>query len=332
MTTGRVVVVTGASAGVGRAVAQGFADQGAAVGLLARGAEGLEAARADVEARGGRAMALPTDVSDSHAVEHAATLVENHLGPIDVWVNVAMVSVFSPVHQLEADEVRRVSEVTYLGSVNGILAALSRMRPRDRGTIIQVGSALGYRAIPLQASYCGAKFAIRGFVDSLRCELAAESSNVRVTTVHLPGLNTPQFSWVRTRLEGHPRPVPPVYQPEVAAGAVVWAADHRRREVFVGGSTVATVLANKVAPGLVDRYLARTNIDAQQMDEKVAADREDNLLTPVAGHHDAHGIFDDEAHGRSFQLEISKQRPVAGAAAAAGVTALAWGLWRRRKR
>lgn len=277
-------------------------------------------------------MALPTDVSDSHAVEHAATLVENHLGPIDVWVNVAMVSVFSPVHQLEANEVRRVCEVTYLGSVNGILAALRRMRPRDRGTIVQVGSALGYRAIPLQASYCGAKFAIRGFVDSLRCELAAESSNVRVTTVHLPGLNTPQFSWVRTRLERHPRPVPPVYQPEVAAGAVVWAADHHRREVFVGGSTVATVLANKLAPGLVDRYLARTNIDAQQMDERVAADRPDNLLSPVNGHHDAHGIFDDEAHGRSFQLEISKHRPVAGTAAAAGVTALAWGLGRRRKR
>jgi len=330
MTTGRVVVVTGASAGVGRAVAQAFADEGAALGLLARGPEGLEAARADVERRGGRALAVPTDVADSHAVEHAATLVENHFGPIDVWVNVAMVSVFSPVHQLEADEVRRVSEVTYLGSVNGILAALRRMRPRDRGAIVQVGSALAYRGIPLQASYCGAKFAIRGFVDSLRCELAHESSNVRVTTVHLPGLNTPQFSWVRSRLERHPRPVPPVYQPEVAARAVVWAADHRRREVFVGGSTVATVLATKVAPGLVDRYLARTNIDAQQMDEAVQSDRPDNLLSPVVGHHEAHGIFDDEAHGRSAQLEVSTRRPLV-ATVGAGVTALAWAVRRRRR-
>ncbi len=294
MTTGRVVVVTGASAGVGRAVAQAFADQGAAVGLLARGSDGLEATRADVEARGARALALPTDVSEADAVERAATQVENQLGSIDVWVNVAMVSVFSPVHELQADEVRRVSEVTYLGSVNGILAALRRMRPRNGGTLIQVGSALAYRGIPLQASYCGAKFAIGGFVDSLRCELAAERSNVRVTTVHLPGVNTPQFSWVRSRLERHPRPVPPVYQPEVAARAVVWAADHHRREVFVGGSTVATVLANKVAPGLVDRYLARTNVEAQQMDEPLPPDRPDNLLASVNGHHNAHGIFDDE--------------------------------------
>ncbi len=331
MTAGRVVVVTGASAGVGRAAAQAFADEGAAIGLLARGVEGLEAARADVEARGGRGLALPTDVSDSHAVEHAATLVEDHFGPIDVWVNVAMVSVFSPVHQLEADEVRRVSEVTYLGSVNGILAALRRMRARDRGSIVQVGSALAYRAIPLQASYCGAKFAIRGFVDSLRCELAHEHSNVRVTTVHLPGLNTPQFSWVRTRLERHPRPVAPVYRPEVAARAVVWASEHRRREVFVGGSTVATVLANKVAPGIVDQYLARTSVDAQQMDEAVPADRPGNLLAPVDGHHHTHGIFDDEAHGRSVQLEITMRRPMA-AAAAAGLTALAWRLGHRRER
>ncbi len=331
MTTERVVVVTGASAGVGRAVAQAFADQGAAVGLLARSIEGLEATRADLEARGARALALPTDVADADAVERAADVVEERLGPIDVWVNVAMVSVFSPVHELTADEVRRVTDVTYLGSVSGILAALRRMRPRDRGTIIQVGSALAYRAIPLQASYCGAKFAIRGFVDSLRCELAAEGSNVRVTTVHLPGVNTPQFSWVRTRLEGHPRPVPPIYQPEVAARGVVWAVDHRRREVFVGGSTVATVLANKLAPGLVDRYLARTNVDAQQMDEPPAAGRPDNLLAPVDGHHEAHGIFDDEAHGRSAQLEITMRRPWASAVTA-GLTALAFTLGRRRKR
>jgi NADP-dependent 3-hydroxy acid dehydrogenase YdfG len=334
-----VVVVTGASAGVGRAIAVAFADQGAAVGLLARGVPGLEAVRDDVEARGARALALPTDVSDGHAVEQAATLVEDRLGPIDVWVNAAMTSVFAPVHQLEADEVRRVAEVTYLGSVNGILAALRRMRPRDQGAIVQVGSALAYRGIPLQASYCGAKHAIRGFVDSLRCELAHENSRVRVTTVHLPGLNTPQFSWVRSRLERHPRPVPPVYQPEVAARAVVWAADHRRREVLVGGSTVATIMANKLAPGLVDRYLARTNVDAQQMDEVVPPDRPDNLFEPVHDHHDAHGIFDSEAHHRSVQLELTLRRPVAGAAAggvagaaAASLAVLAWQVGRGRVR
>ncbi|MDQ3642499.1 MAG: SDR family oxidoreductase [Actinomycetota bacterium] len=329
MTAGRVVVVTGASAGVGRAAAQAFADEGAAIGLLARGVEGLEAARADVEARGGRGLALPTDVSDSHAVEHAATLVENHFGPIDVWVNVAMVSVFSPVHQLEADEVRRVSEVTYLGSVNGILAALRRMRTRDRGTIVQVGSALAYRAIPLQASYCASKFAIRGFVDSLRCELLHDKSGIRVTSVHMPALNTPQFGWVRSRLPFHPQPVPPIYQPEVAARAIVWAADHPRREYWVGYPTVGAIGANLFVPGLLDRYLARTNFEAQQTDQPVSPDRLDNLDKPVPGTHGAHGIFDAEAKPRSIQSQLSMHRRLA-AGTVSGVALAALAARRRR--
>ncbi|MDX6584622.1 MAG: hypothetical protein QOI10_3806, partial [Solirubrobacterales bacterium] len=242
MTERQVVVVTGGSAGVGRATALAFARHGAAVAVLARGADRLEDARREVEATGVRALAVPTDVADADAVERAATIVEDTLGPIDVWVNSAMASVFSPVRELTADEVRRVTEVTYLGSVHGILSALRRMRPRDAGTIVQVGSALAYRAIPLQASYCASKFAIRGFVDSLRTELLHDGSGVRLTSVHLPALNTPQFEWVRTRLPRHPQPVPPIYQPEVAARAIVWASAHQRREVWVGGPTVATIL------------------------------------------------------------------------------------------
>ena len=329
--TAQVVVVTGASAGVGRAVARAFAERGAHVGLIARGGERLEAARAEVEAQGGRALALPTDVADAGAVDRAAAAVEETLGAIDVWVNSAMVSVFSPVDHLGADEVRRVTEVTYLGSVNGILAALARMHPRDRGVIVQVGSALAYRAIPLQASYCGAKFAIRGFADSLRTELLHEGSNLRVTTVHLPAVNTPQFSWVRTRLPRHPKPVPPIFRPEVAAKAVVWAAEHPRREVFVGGSTVATVVANKLAPGLLDRYLARTGFDAQQTDQPVEADRRDNLWEPPDGDHGAGGIFDAEAHARSLQLELTMRRRAAGAAGAAAALLSLGGLRRQRR-
>ena len=282
--------------------------------VLARGADRLEDARREIEALGARCLAIPTDVADPDAVEQAATLTEEMLGPIDVWVNNAMTSVFSPVQELTADEVRRVTEVTYLGSVHGILTALRRMRPRDRGTIVQVGSALAYRAIPLQAAYCASKFAIRGFVDSLRTELLHEGSGVRLTTVHLPALNTPQFGWVRTRLPRHPQPVPPIYQPEVAARAIVWASTHDRREVWVGGPTVATILGNKLAPGLLDRYLARTGFDAQQAEEPVDADRQDNLWAPAPGHQAAHGKFDDQAHGRSLQLEASlRRRALAGA-------------------
>ncbi len=326
-----VVVVTGGSAGVGRAVALEFARRGAAVALLARGVERLEDARREVESVGTRGLAIPTDVADPDAVERAATLTEERLGPIDVWINSAMTSVFSPVRELTADEVRRVTEVTYLGSVHGILSALRRMRPRSRGSIVQVGSALAYRAIPLQSAYCGSKFAIRGFVDSLRTELLHEGSGVRLTSVHLPAVNTPQFGWVRTRLPRHPQPVPPIYQPEVAARAIVWASDHARREVWVGGPTVATILGNRVVPGLLDRYLARTGFDSQQGDEPVG-DRHDNLWTPAPGHQGAHGEFDDQAHGRSLQLEASlHRRELTGAGSLAALAGLASAVVRRRR-
>jgi NAD(P)-dependent dehydrogenase (short-subunit alcohol dehydrogenase family) len=324
VTARAVVVVTGGSAGLGRATARAFARRGAHVGLLARGPERLDAARKEVEAAGVRCVAVPTDVADADAVEDAAGRIEDALGPIDVWVNNAMTSVFSPVAELHADEVRRVTEVTYLGSVNGILAALRRMRPRDRGTILQVGSALAYRAIPLQASYCASKFAIRGFVDSLRCELVHDGSRVRVTSVHMPALNTPQFGWVRSRLPRHPQPVPPIYQPEVGARAIVWAAGHPRREMWVGYPTVGAILANHVAPGLLDRYLARTNVEAQQTDRPVEGDRVDNLCEPAPGDQAAHGIFDAESRGRSLQSGLSMHRRVAaGAASGVAVAALA---------
>jgi NAD(P)-dependent dehydrogenase (short-subunit alcohol dehydrogenase family) len=297
------VVVTGASAGVGRATARAFARRGASVALLARDPDGLGAAANDVEADGGTALVLPLDVADADAVDRAADAIEAEFGPIDIWVNNAMVSVFSPVHELAAEEVRRVTEVTYLGAVHGTLSALRRMRQRDRGTIVQVSSALAQRSIPLQAAYCGAKHAIEGFTDSLRCELLHDHSGVRVTSVQLPALNTPQFGWVRTRLPGHPQPVPPIYQPEVAADAIVWAAEHAPRTLKVGMPTVLAIYANRVAPGLIDRYLGRTGYDGQQLDEPVDTTRPDNLFEPVGGDHGAHGRFDQRAHARSWQLK-----------------------------
>ena len=321
-----VVVITGASSGVGRACARAFARRGAQVALLARGADGLEAAAAEARASGVRAVAIPTDVAEHAEVEAAAERTERELGAIDVWVNNAMLSVFSPVKELEAEEVRRVTEVTYLGYVHGTLAALRRMLPRDDGVIVQVGSALAYRAIPLQAAYCAAKHAIEGFTESLRCELLHDDSRVRVTMVHLPALNTPHFSVVRSRLPRHPKPVPPIFEPELAAEAVVWAAEHPRRELVVGFSTLKALLANKIAPGLLDRYLARSGYDSQQTDLPVAPDRPDNLWEAVPGDRGAHGIFGDEARRRSLQLLATQHRR---ALAAAGVAALAWRMLRR---
>jgi NADP-dependent 3-hydroxy acid dehydrogenase YdfG len=298
-----VVVITGASAGVGRATVRAFAARGDSVALVARGREGLEAAAKEVEAAGGRALELALDVVDATAVDRAAQLAESELGPIDVWVNNAMTSVFSPVSQLSADEVRRVTEVTYLGYVHGTLAALRLMRPRNRGTVVQVGSALAHRANPMQAAYCGAKHAIEGFTESLRCELLHDGSGVRVTQVHLPAVNTPQFDWVRTRLPGEPRPVAPIYQPEVAARAIMWASVHAPRELHVGWSTVGAVYLNRLVPGLIDQYLAATGYRSQQADERVDPHRGDNLFEPRAGDHGAHGRFDAQAKNRSWWLE-----------------------------
>ena len=314
--------MTGASAGVGRAVVDAFARRGARIGLLARGRDGLEGARREVERAGGEALVLPTDVAHASEVEGAAAAVERAFGPIDVWVNNAMASVFSPVKELEVEEVRRVTEVTYLGCVHGTLAALRRMLPRDRGVIVQVGSALAYRSIPLQAPYCAAKHAIAGFTDSLRCELLHDGSRVRITQVNLPALNTPQFSWVKSRLPRKAQPVPPIFQPEVAAEAIVWAAHHARREVNVGLPTVAAIWLDKFVPGLLDRYLAWTGYDAQQYDGAEDPGRPHNLWRPVAGDHGAHGDFDARAHTASAQASIARHPAlVTVAIAAAGAVA-----------
>ena len=324
----RVVVVTGASAGVGRATAVAFARQGALLGLVARGADGLEGARRDVEAAGGRALVLPTDVADPEQVERAAGAVEEALGAIDVWVNNAMATIFAPLTEITPAEYRRATEVTYLGYVWGTMAALRRMLPRDRGVIVQVGSSLAYRGIPLQAPYCAAKHAIQGFTESLRCELLHHATNVHVTMVQLPALNTPQFDWGRSRMPRQPRPVPPIYQPEVAADAIVWAARHRRRELYVGGSTLIAIIGDKLAPGLGDRYLARTGYDSQQTKEPVGADRADNLFDPAAGDHGARGRFDRASRRRSLQLSASKHRRLLGTAVAAALAAGA-AAWKR---
>jgi NAD(P)-dependent dehydrogenase (short-subunit alcohol dehydrogenase family) len=304
-----VVVITGASGGVGRAVARRYGTRGARVALLARGEEGLDAAAADVRARGGTALAVPVDVADSDAVVAAADRVESELGPIDVWINDAFTSVFAPFTEISPAEFKRVTEVTYLGYVYGTQAALSRMVPRDHGTVVQVGSALAYRGIPLQTAYCGAKHAIQGFNEALRAELLHRGTHVRTTMVQLPAVNTPQFDWVLSRLRRHARPVPPIYQPEVAARAIVYAADHpARREYWVGASTAATLAANAVVPGLLDRYLARTGISSQQTDEPVDPDKRSNLWKPADEYVDygAHGDFDERAHAHSAQVWASQ--------------------------
>jgi short-subunit dehydrogenase len=324
-----VVVITGASAGVGRATAQVFARRGASIGLLARGMDGLEAARQEVESLGGHAVVVQCDVADSNAVESAATQVEEKFGPIDVWINNAMVSVFSPVIQMTPEEYRRVTEVTYLGYVYGTLSALRRMLPRDKGVIVQVGSALAYRGIPLQSAYCAAKHAVQGFVDSLRSELIHDRSNVRVTMVQLPALNTPQFSWAKSRMPKKLRPVPPIFEPEIAADAILFAAEHNRREMYVGMPTVKLVTANKFLPGLLDLYLAKVGFDGQQIDEPVEPNRRDNLWDPVPGDHGVRGTFGNIARERSAQLTISKHRKWFAIAAAATL-GLAFYACRRR--
>jgi NAD(P)-dependent dehydrogenase (short-subunit alcohol dehydrogenase family) len=316
----RVVVITGASAGLGRATARAFARRGARLGLIARDRVRLDAACDEARELGGEAIALPLDVSDSDAVETAADRVEATFGPIDVWVNNAMVSVFAPVWTMTATEYRRVTEVTYLGVVHGTLAALRRMRPRDAGTIVQVGSALAYRGIPLQSAYCASKHAIQGFMDSLRCELLHEDSGIHVTSVHMPALNTPQFDWSRSHMERRPQPVPPIYSPEVGAEAVVFAASARRREVWVGRPTVLAILANRLAPALADRYLARTGIESQLTDEPERPGRCENLITSCPGTVGATGRFSDRAQRWSPQFWLSRHR---GAVSVAVATALA---------
>lgn len=323
MSTPQVVVITGASAGIARATAQAFGRRGAKVGLLARGQAGLDGAKADVERAGGQALAIPTDVADYHQVEAAAAAVEDAFGPIDIWVNVAFTSVFAPFTQITPDEFKRVTEVSYLGFAYGTHVALTRMTRRGHGTIVQVGSALGSRSIPLQSAYCGAKHAINGFTSSIRTELLHEKSRVRITVVQMPAVNTPQFSWVLSRLPNHPQPVPPIYQPEVAARGVLFAADHPgRKQYWVGASTVGTIFANKFAAPLLDRYLARTGYKSQQTSDKVSADRPNNLWEPVDGgdghDHGAHGIFDAKAHSSAPQLWFSHHAGLATGAAMAG--------------
>ncbi|HEY3856731.1 MAG TPA: SDR family oxidoreductase [Verrucomicrobiae bacterium] len=318
-----VVMITGASAGIGRATAQAFARRGAWIGLLARSAERLEAAREEVESLGGRGLVLVADVADDKAVEEAAARLEKEFGPIDIWINNAMASVFSPIAEMEPSEFRRVTEVTYLGYVWGTLAALRRMRPRNRGVIIQVGSALAYRGIPLQSAYCAAKHAIEGFTDSLRCELIHDKKDIHVCIVEMPAVNTPQFAWVRSRLPNKAQPVPPIFQPEVAADAIVFAATHRRREIYVGFPTVKAIVGNKIAPGFLDRYLARNGFKSQQTDEPKNPNQPDNLWNPAPGAFAAHGSFDQNARQSSWQMILNKHRWAFLCSCIAGIAILA---------
>lgn len=326
----KVVVVTGASGGLGRAIAHAMAKRGASVGLIARNPEALEACKEEVENFGGKALVLPLDVADFNEVDKAATKVEETFGPIDVWVNDAMVSVFSPVKEMTADDYKRTTDVCYLGYVHGSMAALHRMLPRDRGTIVQVGSALAVRSIPLQSAYCAAKHAIIGFTDSLRCELVHDKSNVKVTVVQMPAMNTTQFTWVKSRLPNKPQPVPPIFQPEVAAEVVAHAAYAKspRREYWVGRSTVEAILGQKIIPGILDIYLGKTGYKAQQRNQPDSPDRPNNLYDFVPGKHGAHGPFDKEAANSSPQVSADLNRKwIALGVLAAAATAAA--IWRR---
>lgn len=324
---GEIVVITGATAGVGRATARAFAEQGARVALLARGEDRLQATRGEVEERGGRALPIPTDVAEADQVEAAADRVESEWGPIDIWVNNAMTSVFAEFVDIEPAEYRRVTDVVYHGQVHGTRAALRRMLPRDRGTIVLVGSALSYRGIPLQSAYCGAKHATQGMFDSVRSELLHRGSRVHITMVQLPALNTPQFRWVRSKLPRKSQPVPPIFQPEVAAEAIMYAARTRRREVYVGWPTVRTIVGNKLLPGLGDRYLARHGYEGQMMEEAEEPNRPDNLFGPVDLEFEARGPFDERAEGRSLQLAMTKRRgAIAAGLAGLGLAALGGAL------
>ena len=315
----RVIVVTGASAGVGRATVRAFAREGAHVGLIARDTEGLHVAAREMNELGGKGLAVPADVADADQVEAAAARIEQELGPIEVWVNNAMTTIFGRVAEVTPQEFKRATEVTYLGAVYGTMAALKRMLPRNAGRIIQVGSALAYRSIPLQAAYCGAKHAIAGFTDSLRSELIHDKKNIHLTMVQLPAMNTPQFTWCRSRMPRHPQPVPPIFQPEVAAERIVWASHHNRREVFVGTPTIIAIEANKVAPALADRYLGRTGFDSQQTGEKAPKDRSDNLFEPLPGDFGAHGVFGQQAHEQAATTWLGEHK---GLTAVLGVVAL----------
>jgi NAD(P)-dependent dehydrogenase (short-subunit alcohol dehydrogenase family) len=317
-----VVVITGGSAGVGRATARAFAERGFAVALLARGSEGLRAAAKEVDARGSRALPVAVDVSDGDAVDEAASRVEEELGPIDIWVNDAMSTVFAPLTSITPAEFKRVTEVTYLGFVNGTMAALKRMMPRDQGTIVQVGSALAFQGIPLQSAYCGAKHAIHGFTESVRAELFHERKKIHITEVHLPAVNTPQFDWCRTHLRRHPQPVPPIYQPEVPAQAIVEAAFDKRQQFLLGASTVKAVLGNRLAPWLMTKITAERAWEQQMTEQSIPPDRPDNLFHAVAADAGAHGDFDDRARGGRVRSWTSlragvRARDVALAAAAA---------------
>jgi NAD(P)-dependent dehydrogenase (short-subunit alcohol dehydrogenase family) len=331
----RIIAVTGASGGIGRATVREFAQRGDDVALIARGTKGIEAAAAEVREHGVRALVVPTDVADADAVEAAVQRIEDELGPIDVWVNVAFTSVFARFDDIKPEEFKRVTEVNYLGYVYATMSVLKRMRERNAGTIVQVGSALAYRGIPLQSAYCGSKHAIQGFHESLRCELLHEKSNVHVTMVQMPGLNTPQFSWVLSRLPEHAQPVPPIYQPEVAARAVAYAADHpKRREYWVGASTVGTLMANAVAPGVLDRYLARTGFASQQTGE-LRSEQVANLWEPADGDggrdFGAHGAFDDKAYTASPQQWVAHRYPQVASVAGVALAGLgAWLIGRRR--
>jgi short-subunit dehydrogenase len=320
------VVITGASAGLGRATAREFARRGAQVAVLARGVDGLEGAKREIESAGAKALAIPVDVADAQAVEAAAERVEKELGPIDIWVNNAMASVFSPVKEMTAEEYKRVTEVTYLGVVHGTLAALRRMLPRDSGMIVQVGSALAYRSIPLQSAYCAAKHAVAGFTDSLRCELIHDKSKVRLTMVQMPALNTPQFGWVKSRLTHKAQPVPPIFQPEVGARAIYRASHSNQREVYVGWPTVEAIVGNKIAPGLLDHFLGKTGFKSQQTCEREDPNRPNNLWEPVKGDHGAHGTFDARAHAISYESWLDKNRKYIALSIVGVLTA---GLWLR---